>query len=1019
MHSRGRVIERTPFAAPSCTPFPELAMRDVDVVRLLRDDGDTVNGEAGAPPLPKTPENVTSERMADDAPAWEDARAAKANGDAHFKVRVEPLLDRCRARVHLGATRPEPRAPRDRPASTVPPVSRDGPPPTLPRRTLFASFVVAEKPPVRSGDPQAGRFADADVSYGRALLLLKQTRGVEREKAASRVTNDDRGSDASFLEASTLSNRALAARRLARFGEALDDAARARRTCEKRVASEARFERLAVKTMCTQADALVNLGRAWDACGVLRSALRRLARSVQRTSAEGPMDPEEKRVERRNGVSRDVATVRARLRETLERVPMAVLCDHWASAIESATVQSDARDAPSPLSARQSGRLMRPAAVGRERRATTAESSRRLRDALAGAEPRWRAFTAEAWIRACAASATVSAPLLRRVADDVADAARRTDDRETKEDMFPFGTGAGAQFALHRARALVYRGKGDVAQFARDARTSAAYAPLSAPTGKEKGKEALSLSLTLPVGLDPANLAFASESPAVSIEPSASATRDRASASARLAAEARALLAEAYEAVSDAAGKSEVSFASPDRGGATRHFLRAAENDADDVCATSRDVSVSAESGTLDALAAARVVLCPAGEGGRSDALVVDAGVAAAVEWCRATELDRADASYAERLRAACAKHTRGFGAGLSDALLSPGGASAAIAWLEADKWAHAPEYVRPRPKYYYFYEMMREKIEAHYPALPPPVMDKLLATDADELDLLLQYPEAIRGQTEEYLQVLRERGAEALETYKTPTLTWDEVRALKGGDGVVGLGAAGETTGGESVVKSAAGTKKKNTMRRLLPSVAEEAGVSLEENADATRTVATSVAAPDALSLKSAKAKIDRAKAFAEAYGTPAVTHATNDENDPECVSDPDEPEEDTDRAAVGAGGDDGLTDLEKSWLAANGNARETRTMNGANDERHDVSGQSVFMRMNGNGDDGFGTNDEGPLAALPPDQFRARAARFPSTRKEKAEKAETRESPRAERARLAAARFAATEIKAMDEMD
>jgi hypothetical protein len=398
--------------------------------------------------------------------------------------------------------------------------------------------------------------------------------------------------------------------------------------------------------------------------------------------------------------------------------------------------------------------------------------------------------------------------------------------------------------------------------------------------------------------------------------------------------------------------------------------------------------------------------------------------VAAAVEWCRATELDRADASYAERLRAACAKHTRGFGAGLRDALLSPGGASAAIAWLEADKWAHAPEYVRPRPKYYYFYEMMREKIEAHYPALPPPVMDKLLATDADELDLLLQYPEAIRGQTEEYLQVLRERGAEALETYKTPTLTWDEVRALKGGDGVVGLGAAGETTGGESVVKSAAGTKKKNTMRRLLPSVAEEAGVSLEENADATRTVATSVAAPDALSLKSAKAKIDRAKAFAEAYGTPAVMHATNDENDPECVSDPDEPEEDTDRAAVGAGGDDGLTDLEKSWLTTgDGNARrETRMTNGANDERRDVShGQSVW-RMNGNDDDDVsGTNDDGPLAALPPDQFRARAARFPShARKEKARNAEKRESPKsAERARLAAARFAATEIKAMDEMD
>jgi len=73
---------------------------------------------------------------------------------------------------------------------------------------------------------------------------------------------------------------------------------------------------------------------------------------------------------------------------------------------------------------------------------------------------------------------------------------------------------------------------------------------------------------------------------------------------------------------------------------------------------------------------------------------------------------------------------------------------------------------------------------------------------------------------------------------------------------------------------------------------------------------------------------------------------------------------------------------------------------------------------RMNGNDDGVSGTNDDGPLAALPPDQFRARAARFPSTRKEKA-LAEKRESPRAERARLAAARFAATEIKAMDEMD
>ena len=760
----------------------------------------------------------------------------------------------------------------------------------------------------------------------------------------------------------------MTARRLFRFADALDDARRARSRCETFGESPStRFELLSIKIACAQADALVNLpGRAWEACGVLRETLRRLALAgAERTTADAEADAEATHA--RRSAFLFAREARARLRAALERVPMGVLCDHWAFAIESA---ADRGGGPSPLSARQTGRLMRPAAVGRERRATTAESSRRLRDALAGDEPRWRAFTAEAWIRACAASVAVSAP-------NHADA--RDPDRDRDPDPFPFGAGAFARFALHRARALVYRGKGDVAQFARDARTSAAYAPEArAKRLKEALKEALP-------ALEPA--ASASESRALS------GAGPAASANARLAAEARALLAEAYEAVSDAAGKSEVSFASPDRGGATRHFLRAAENDADDVCATSRDVSVSAESGTLDALAAARVVLCPAGEGGRSDALVVDAGVAAAVEWCRATELDRADASYAERLRAACAKHTRGFGAGLRDALLSPGGASAAIAWLEADKWAHAPEYVRPRPKYYYFYEMMREKIEAHYPALPPPVMDKLLATDADELDLLLQYPEAIRGQTEEYLQVLRERGAEALETYKTPTLTWDEVRALKGGDGVVGLGAAGETTGGESVVKSAAGTKKKNTMRRLLPSVAEEAGVSLEENADATRTVATSVAAPDALSLKSAKAKMDRAKAFAEAYAVDSGKEKKQSSSfdDPECVSDPDEPEEDTDRAAVGAGGDDGLTDREKRGLTDG---------DGDGDGDGDVYGE-----------------DGRPLATLPPDQFRARAARLPSTRQTKDPHEER--SPRAERARRAAARFAATEVKAMDEMD
>ena len=108
-------------------------MRDVDVVRLLRDDGD---GEAGARSPPKTP-NVTSEKMDSAARAREDARVAKAKGDAHVKVRDEPCLDRCRARVRIRATRPGQRPTRDRPASTAPPVSRDGPSPASTRESLF------------------------------------------------------------------------------------------------------------------------------------------------------------------------------------------------------------------------------------------------------------------------------------------------------------------------------------------------------------------------------------------------------------------------------------------------------------------------------------------------------------------------------------------------------------------------------------------------------------------------------------------------------------------------------------------------------------------------------------------------------------------------------------------------------------------------------------------------------------------------------------------------------------------
>ena len=76
------------------------------------------------------------------------------------------------------------------------------------------------------------------------------------------------------------------------------------------------------------------------------------------------------------------------------------------------------------------------------------------------------------------------------------------------------------------------------------------------------------------------------------------------------------------------------------------------------------------------------------------------------------------------------------------------------------------------------------------------PVMDKLLTMDSNELDLLLQHEQAIKGQALEYLEVYERDGPEVLETYKTPPLSWDEVKALEG-PGTVGLGTGGGTAPG------------------------------------------------------------------------------------------------------------------------------------------------------------------------------------------------------------------------------
>jgi hypothetical protein len=49
--------------------------------------------------------------------------------------------------------------------------------------------------------------------------------------------------------------------------------------------------------------------------------------------------------------------------------------------------------------------------------------------------------------------------------------------------------------------------------------------------------------------------------------------------------------------------------------------------------------------------------------------------------------------------------------------------------------------------QYYYYNKWMRGRITASAPALPEPVVAKLLDMEAGELDLLLQYPAAAAAQ--------------------------------------------------------------------------------------------------------------------------------------------------------------------------------------------------------------------------------------------------------------------------------
>ncbi|GLI68173.1 hypothetical protein VaNZ11_012513, partial [Volvox africanus] len=98
------------------------------------------------------------------------------------------------------------------------------------------------------------------------------------------------------------------------------------------------------------------------------------------------------------------------------------------------------------------------------------------------------------------------------------------------------------------------------------------------------------------------------------------------------------------------------------------------------------------------------------------------------------------------------------------------------------------PEFLRPRPRWYYYNAWMRQRLDAVCPGLPEPVTTKLLAdTDANDLDLMLQHPLAIMAQAAEYTQVLHIYGEKALLSYKAEPLAWEEMQAMAGW-GLVGL---------------------------------------------------------------------------------------------------------------------------------------------------------------------------------------------------------------------------------------
>lgn len=536
--------------------------------------------------------------------------------------------------------------------------------------------------------------------------------------------------------------------------------------------------------------ALTALGRTEDACRVLREALSFIRKSNDSADEEGGAgDNDERSSSTRISPSSDLGVVTAALRRVVVRVPIARVCEMLADAIAAA-------EAPSPFAtSARDGKLLKPVHPA-EVRMTATETARVLLDAAIGREKEWREEIVAVWISSSSGCV---------------------------------GSGRRARHHLATARGRAYLKRGHVEQALRDARVALAYAP----------------EVKISPVLSPMPLIMGRQLPtAVSGEDDNDGGESSCTVSriARRAAAAHALYATALEAAAkhtaSGIGVERVRDEGGDGGDEDDEGER---GDGASVTTGHRKSSGGGggiggfhhlDTGVTHASTGGlgRVVLRAAGEGG--EALIVDAGVAAAIERRRAWELAPDDVSYAD----AVTRAARQYLAAQPRKVLVEEGAEATVAWLDKEKWANAPEYVRPRPKYYYLYEWMRERIGEHYPALPEPVMDKLLALDSGELDLLLQYPRAIKGQVEEYLEVYRKEGGKYLETYRTPQLSWEEVKALKG-QGTVGLGAAGETTTGYGeadtfTTREKEGEEEEDTDRALLGAHGDDGGMTAEEAA-------------------------------------------------------------------------------------------------------------------------------------------------------------------------------------------